>query len=123
IRRWAILPLACLFLCCCGNPSSAWSPRPGAEALVISPDGTRVYVGNTTSQAVEVIDTATNIVVASVPLGRVDNVPGMAISPDGARLYVTTYDLDVLVIDIAAGKVVATVRVGSGAVGLAISPD
>jgi YVTN family beta-propeller protein len=126
ISRWAILPLACLFLCFCGNPSSAWSNRPGAEAILISPDGRWVYVGNSASQAVEVIDTSTNSLVATVPIGAVYDVPGLAISPDGARLYVITWTQDVLVIDTAARKVAATVRagkVGSGAVGLAMSAD
>src|SRR5438876_90859 len=120
ISRWVILPSVSLSLFVGGGLSAAWAYRPGAEAIVVSPDGRWVYVGNSASQAVEVIDTATNSVVGTVPIAHAYDVPGLAISPDGSRLYVTTYSQDLFVIDTAARIIVATVRVGSGALGLAI---
>src|SRR5438552_2980138 len=102
ISRWIILPFVSLSLFLCSNRSPVWAYRPGAEAIVVSPDGRWVYVGNSASQAVEVIDTATNSLVATVPIAPAYDVPALAISPDGARLYVTTWAQDVLVIDTAA---------------------
>src|SRR5262244_2845507 len=44
------------------------------------------YVTNSASNTVSVIDTATNTVVATVPVGSVPL--GVAITPDGTRAYV-----------------------------------
>ena len=50
--------------------------------MVVSPDGTRVYVANTGSDSVSVIDTAANTVVATIGVG---NGPiAVAVSPAAA---------------------------------------
>ncbi|OIN44183.1 hypothetical protein BLL37_06665 [Pseudomonas azotoformans] len=55
--------------------------------LVISPDGSRVYVTNYSSHTVSVISTATHKVIHTI-LGL--NSPyAIAVSPDGGRLYVS----------------------------------
>ena len=46
-----------------------------------------VYVTNTFSQNVSVIDRATNTVVATVSVG--DNPEGVAVTPDGTSVFVT----------------------------------
>ena len=48
---------------------------------------TRAYVTNNGSNTVSVIDTATNTVVATIPVGF--RPFGVAITPDGTRAYVT----------------------------------
>ena len=73
--------------------------------------------------AVLVIDTATNSVIATVPVGVAPS--GVAFTPDGARAYVTN-DSDsnsVSVIDTASNTVIATVEVGTRPVGVAITPS
>jgi len=59
--------------------------------MVVSPDGTKLYVvcGFTDflPVSVSVIDTATNVVVATIDTQQV-NPAGIAISPDGKRLFV-----------------------------------
>ena len=66
------------------------------------------------------IDTASNTVAASVPVGSSVKI---AVSPDGKHAYVT-HDLNSLsVIDTASNKVVATVDVGKEPGGLALTPD
>jgi YVTN family beta-propeller protein len=59
--------------------------------IVVSPDGTRVYVASAisdiTDTIVSVIDTATNVVAASIDIPEL--LPqGIAISSDGKKLYV-----------------------------------
>ena len=69
-----------------------------------------------------VIDTATNTVVATVPVGLFP-LGGIAITPDGTRAYVTNSNSNtVSVIDTATNTVVATVPVGVSPDGIAITP-
>jgi YVTN family beta-propeller protein len=104
-----------------------------ATGVATSPDGTRVYVTNkgrsdvAGSAAVSVIDTATETVVATVPLlgDPADVGPlGVVVSPDGGRVYVTDGQSDVVsVIDAASNTVAATAPVGNSPLGVAVSPD
>jgi len=80
------------------------------------------YVTNFSSNTVSVIDTATNTVVATVPVGT--NPEGVAITPDGTRAYVANNGSGtVSLIDTASNTVVATVQVGTNPEGVAITPD
>ena len=76
------------------------------------------------SNSVSVIDTHSNIVVATVSVG---NIPaGVAITPNGAFAYVANYSSNTLsVIDTASNTVVATVPIGDGnnPLQVAITPD
>ncbi|WP_052727352.1 beta-propeller fold lactonase family protein [Methanosarcina siciliae] len=80
------------------------------------------YIADLESNNVSVIDTATNIVTATVNMG---NEPaGVAVNPDGTRVYVTNcMSNSVSVIDAAKNKVIDTVYVGSYPYGVAITPD
>ncbi len=87
-----------------------------------------VYVANVGSATVSVIDTASNIVIATVGVGS--EPFALAITPDGARVYVANDGMaTVSVIDAASNKVIATVEVGSNPSmvitpqALAITPD
>jgi YVTN family beta-propeller protein len=88
------------------------------------------YVANSFSAnggpgTVSVIDTATNTVVATVPVGV--QPEGVAVTPDGKHAYVTNFTGlaigTVSVIDTATNTVVATVPVGYGPTGVAVTPD
>src|SRR5262249_30349888 len=80
------------------------------------------YVTNLGSGTVSVIDTATNTVVATVPVGFAPR--GVAITPDGTHAYVVNTNSDtVSVIATATNTVVATVPVGSFPFWVAITPD
>src|SRR5438128_4157376 len=84
---------------------------------------TRAYVTNNSnssnSNTVSVIDTATNTVIATIPVGVASNGPfWVAVTPDGTRAYVTDKNFNtVAVTDIhhATNKVVATIPAGGGA--------
>jgi len=80
--------------------------------IVITPDGTRLYVANSGSGTVSVIDTASNAVVATVPVSGPSI--GIAINAAGTRVYVPNYESNqfgggISVIDTASNSVIATV--------------
>jgi YVTN family beta-propeller protein len=97
----------------------------GAIAAAAAPFA---YVANSGSNIVSVIDTATNKVVATVPVGGCPHggcPDAVAVTPDGTRVYVTSSG-SVIVINATTNKVVATVpgREERGYGGpIAITPD
>jgi len=119
--------------------------------VAVNPEGTRVYVANfyldtyentlstlfdpklilvkgtdehveTGEGTVSVIDTATNTLIATVP---VESSPvGVAITPDGTKAYVANRGSDIVsVIDTSTNTVTAMVNVGSGPTGVTVTPD
>ena len=91
----------------------------------------RAYVANADTNTVSVVDTASNTVLATIPVGPIPFAPiGIAITPDGTRVYVTNagdpFDRangTVAVIDTATDTVVATISVGILPEAVAITPD
>jgi YVTN family beta-propeller protein len=87
--------------------------------------GTKVYVTNWDSNSVSVIDTVTNKVIATEPVGKGPN--GVAVTPDGSKVYVANsgeYSSGyVSVIDTATDNITANVPVGREPIGVAITPD
>src|SRR5689334_15387915 len=53
---------------------------------VITPDGAEVYVSNTDSNTVSVINTATNTVTHTIAVGSQPDA--LAVAPDGSKVYV-----------------------------------
>jgi YVTN family beta-propeller protein len=83
---------------------------------------TVAYVANSDSTNVSVIDTASNTVTATIPVGAVP--AGIAFSPDGAIAYVTSEeDGTISVINTATNTVTATITLGGSPRFLAITPD
>jgi YVTN family beta-propeller protein len=114
------------------------------EAIAITPDGKSAYVTSVICGApscpdnppplasVEVIDTASNSLTATITIGTLPTVqtPGVllsriAISPDGTRVYVSNAEGNqIWAIDTASNQVVATIPTAVlGFVGVSISPD
>jgi YVTN family beta-propeller protein len=96
-------------------------------ASVPSPDGTTVYASlgrdliTGPSNAVEVIDTATNRVRASIAI----TAPGaLAVSPDGSQLYVlSTENNTVVTVSTVTNRVLSRITVGRAPSSLAVTPD
>ena len=105
----------------------AGSPRAYPTAVAITPNGGFAYVVNggdssSVKGSVSVINTASNTVAATVPVGSLPG--GVAITPDGQFAYVTDYGSgSVSVIDTASNAVATTVAVGSYPDGVAVTPN
>lgn len=84
---------------------------------------TVAYVANAGSNAVSVIDTASNTVTATIPVGKAP--AGVAISHDGSRAYITNEGDDtVSVIDTDSNTVIATITLGgTNPFNPAVTPD
>jgi YVTN family beta-propeller protein len=89
--------------------------------VAVSPDGSKVYFIEYEGCGVFVADTATNAVVAEFGAGEPPCF-GLALSPDGSILYVANFNT-VSVIATATNALIATIPVGSGPVGVAVTPD
>src|SRR5215470_11885649 len=98
----------------------------GTIAIVLSgapSSAQNAYITNSGSNTVSVIDTATNTVVSTIPVGI--SPAGVAVTPDGSNVYVTNFTSNtVSVIDTATNTVVSTIPVGSApdAFGIFIRP-
>src|SRR5207302_10648099 len=80
------------------------------------------YITDESANALSIVDTSTNTVVATVPVGTVPI--GVAVTPDGSGVYVANSgDGTVSVIDTSTNTVVATVPVGVVPIGVAVTPD
>ncbi|MGA2569666.1 MAG: hypothetical protein ABSF23_04035 [Terracidiphilus sp.] len=89
--------------------------------VLLSPDGTRLYVLCQQSGEVRVLDVATHATKATIEVGRVPR--GMALSHAGDRLFVTnSWDDTLSVIDTRSLSVVATWNVGAEPSGVVEDP-
>jgi YVTN family beta-propeller protein len=80
------------------------------------------YITNSGSSTVSVIDTATNKVIATIPVGK--SPGGVVVSPDGSKVYAANNGSNsVSVIATATNTVIATIRVLANPLGVAVSPD
>jgi YVTN family beta-propeller protein len=75
--------------------------------LLLSPDGTRLFVLCQGADEVRVLNVSTGRVLQIIPVGHVPR--GLSLSPDGRRLFVTnSWDDTVTVIDTNTASVIAT---------------
>ena len=80
------------------------------------------YITNSISNSVTVVDVATNIVTAAIPVGN--SPQGVTVSMDGNHVYVTNFnDNTVSVINTATNSVSATIPVGLQPYGISVSPN
>ena len=103
VRRGSLL-LVLLMMFGAGNAAAHGGGGGGSPK-------TLAYVANALDNTVSVINTATNTVVATIPVGLAP--AGVAATPNGAFVYVVNNDAGtVSVISVATNAVVATVPVG-----------
>lgn len=90
----------------------------GPSGLAADPGRGLVYVAGTTS--ILLIDTSTNAIVDSIPMGRIST--GIAVNTALDRIYVTsTYNDSLTVIDGASRTVITTINVGDSPNALAVN--
>ena len=107
LRICRLFAIAALVFCCFA----------GAQALAQN-----AYITNLDANTVSVIDTTSNTVAATIPVG---SAPwGVAVSPDGSTVYVTNFHGNtVSVIATASNTVTATIPLGNNPFGVAVTPD
>jgi len=98
----------------------AGSPQPSLDfnepyasplELLMSPDGSLLYVLCEGTGDVRVLDTTTGRTLRTLPVGH--DPRGFSFSPDGRRLYVTnSWDDTVTLIDTNSGQTIATWKAG-----------
>ena len=92
-----------------------------STGIVVSPDGTTLYVANYVTGTVSVVNIATSTVVAVIPVGA--NPYGIAISPDGSKVYVAfTFSTNISVINTTTNTITANITAGS-VPDIAVSPN
>ena len=91
-------------------------------ATIIVGKGPYAYITNAGSNSVSVIDTATNNIIATVPVGS--SPDGVTVDLEGKKVYVANLGSNnVSVIDATTNSVTATVPVGTHPEGVAVNPD
>jgi len=94
----------------------------GPAGLAVSPDGTRLWVANSSADTIAIVDTTTNKVIKTIPLPS--GAVYIALSPDGHQAYVTNADTTtVTVINTANYTTAGIVTVGQKPGAIAFSPD
>jgi YVTN family beta-propeller protein len=101
--------------------------------MAMNTSGSRIYTANGNSNDVSVLDTASNAVIATIPIGgscTQSCIHGVKVNAAGDRLYIgggsVTYPESlsaVHVIDLTTNTVIASIDVGLGANDLEVTPD
>jgi YVTN family beta-propeller protein len=99
-----------------GSPITVGS---NPESVVVTPDGTDVFVANSGSGTVSEIATSTNMLVATITLSSVTR---LALAPGGATLYAIAGG-KLYPIDLTTDTVGSSIAGVSGGGNLAITPD
>lgn len=90
--------------------------------VATTPDGSYAYATQIFKGTVAVIDTTTDLQVASIPVG--DFPEFVAITPNGDYAYVSNRNtVDVSVIDVATQSVIATISTAGSPLGIAVTPN
>ena len=93
----------------------------GPSAIVVSPDGARVYIAESSADALAVIQTSNDAVttVNGFSLPR-----GVAVTPDGQFVYVTNANANnVSVVRTSNNALVSTITVGTNPFGVTVTPN
>ena len=107
------------------NSIIATAPFTGdVTGVAVTPDGRRLYAANADAAQVLVIDTATNVPLASISVGLPGEHRSLAVSPDGAFVYVTSQSANTLVlIATATNTTVKTIPMDGEPIWVTFSPD
>ena len=104
------------------NTFSSGGTAPAA--IAVSPDGSKLFVANSGSNNVKVLNATTGAVLNTL-LAGIAAPSAVALSPDGSLVYVAKNVPSgrVLVFNASTGASVTTVEVGNNPLALAVSPN
>lgn len=86
-------------------------PVTAPDGLILTPDGTKLYVASGDTGSVQVISTANDTIVASIDVGAKPS--GLAVTPDGQRVVASVAGANqAVLIDTSSDLVVERVDVG-----------
>jgi YVTN family beta-propeller protein len=88
--------------------------------VAVNPAGTRAYVTNGIASTVSVVDTSSNSIVATIPVGGF--LRGVAVTPSGSRVYVASSNGFIVAIDATSNMVTGSIPAGSEPAVIAIGP-
>jgi YVTN family beta-propeller protein len=92
--------------------------------MAVSPDRKSVYIANTGSDTVSVLNTDDNTIARTIALPGGSAPVDVAVDPKGRYLYTANGGSNrVSVLDTRASRVVASVRVGTQPLSVAVAPD
>jgi len=93
--------------------------------LAISQSGNRLYATNYSTNSVEVIDTALNTVIKTIPIAPTTTPYGIAVNPAGTKLYIGGYSAEggIAVIDTEDLTVTRTISAPDYIMGISFLPD
>jgi YVTN family beta-propeller protein len=81
------------------------------NGVAVRPDGKQVFISNGKEATVSIIDTSTDHIIGTVPVGK--RPWNMAITPDGKILYVANgRSNSVTVVDTGTLKAITEIKVG-----------
>jgi len=111
-----------------GEPAAPERGTGSYMGCAFSPDGRTFYYGSANEGRIVAIDVASLAVVASISLntdGFEDSFPGdLVLAHDGRRMFVVDqFNYRLVTIDLVAGRVTQSVRVGRNPFAVALSPD
>jgi YVTN family beta-propeller protein len=102
-------------------PSRSAADRSPLQ-LAVSPDGTRLFTANRTSNSVSVIDVASRELTGEIAVGA--GPTGVAVSPGGDTIYVANrLDDTVSVVDLATGKTTHQIAVANQPYDIIVGSD
>jgi YVTN family beta-propeller protein len=97
-------------------------PKRSSSAIAIAPDGSLLLVANPDSNSLTLVDIATRLPLAELPVGIDPRT--VAVDDAGRRAYVANRGSDSLsVVDLEARVILAEIAVGSQPHGVLASPD
>jgi YVTN family beta-propeller protein len=92
--------------------------------VAVAPDGRFVYIANSESNSVSVLNSTSDRIAGTIVLPRRSRPLGVALSPNGRDLYTADGGSNrVSVIDTKTRRIVASLQAGRQPVSVAVSPD
>jgi YVTN family beta-propeller protein len=103
-------------------PAGTSTSGPYPAGIAVSPDGTRLWVGEFMGQQIDEVDLASATITASIPLAA--RAYSLLYVPSANQLWVSGFgDTKVSVVDVASHQVIDALSLGANPNGLALSRD